>query len=538
MSNLVIVAIPAEDDLVHKISSEKVPHLTLMYLGETSEDKNVTRMAEFVQHALSIHGHGPFYLEVDHRGELGDEKADVLFFESGWDAKWIKSLRGQLLQQSDIRAAYQSEDQFPEWVPHLTLGYPTVPAKPFPEGYTERFYAVHFDRIAVWDGNYEGPEFRLKQKEDQLVEAHGSTYNTLTALHTAERGGDFLEHYGVKGMRWGVRKDDTGSGGTSGPKKEGVKKGVNKLIDYAGDQQFENMALDGRAREKIIEDGRANFLKEDLPGLREKHGKGASLKTRVLHPLSPEATAYRRDAREAYINQLEKSANKMTNFSETRQFTIRERGFDLPAEGGDLPTSRYFWDVSTRKIQHAADSFDGTTTVELIFDDVGYITDLVPQNSAAAHSMTLDLEGSTEMIGAMFLEHYGVKGMRWGVRKREEPNAVAPQATSRVPHGDKRQTKIDVKGGENHPAAPDAIKIAQVKAKYQKSGPAALNNQELRELQERMNLEANVSRLVAPSSKVERGRRFVKSFTTANKEFNDTARTSLETVRLVKQATS
>src|SRR5205814_3863725 len=100
MSSLVIVAIPAEDDLVWKVSSEKVPHLTLLYLGEFEPDDNVQRMADFVEHA--IRDHGPFYLDVDYRGELGPDKADVLFFENGWDSKWIKSVRVQLLHQKDI----------------------------------------------------------------------------------------------------------------------------------------------------------------------------------------------------------------------------------------------------------------------------------------------------------------------------------------------------------------------------------------------------------------------------------------------------
>lgn len=536
MSNLVIVAIPAEGDLVHKISSEKVPHLTLMYLGETSEDKNVTRMAEFVQHALSIHGHGPFSLKVDHRGELGDEKADVLFFESGWDAKWIKSLRGQLLQQADIRAAYRSEEQFPEWVPHLTLGYSGAPAKKLDDD--RKIYAVRFDRIAVWDGNYEGPEFRLKWEENQLTETHGSIWDAPGAAHTAELGGDFLEHYGVKGMRWGVRKDTQGRNRWA-PDGQSVKGDIARaaLLGPAGlpatvrlARRVPNATKEAQIRRKanklevILELTRKateKTKKEDLPAINKKYQGIAktSSTVRVTNSLSrvPVQQQYRKEVQDAYLKRLHEAGDAMTNKKGTHRYTIDAK-------------SATRWKVRPTKIEHAAGDFE----LEISYDD-GFITDIKMVEDSLEHAMEMD---EVMMLGGDFLEHYGVKGMRWGVRKREEPNAVAPQAASRVPHGDKRQTKIDVKGGENHPAAPDAIKIAQVKAKYQKSGPAALNNQELRELQERMNLEANVSRLVAPSSKVERGRRFLKSFTSANKEFNDTARTSLETVRLVKQATT
>ncbi len=78
MNNLVIVAIPAEDDYVHKISSEKVPHCTLLFLGEAI-NPNLLRIAQFLQHAVTITELGPFGLDVDYRGVLGEDKADVLF---------------------------------------------------------------------------------------------------------------------------------------------------------------------------------------------------------------------------------------------------------------------------------------------------------------------------------------------------------------------------------------------------------------------------------------------------------------------------
>jgi 2'-5' RNA ligase len=128
--NLVIVAIPEEQDKVWKISSEKVPHLTLLFLGDSDSNPHVEDIVLFVEHAVEICQHGPFYLDVDRRGTLGPDNADVVFFSTrSWNLKWIKQFRSQLLQNENIRTAYDAADQYDEWQPHLTMGYPVTPAK-------------------------------------------------------------------------------------------------------------------------------------------------------------------------------------------------------------------------------------------------------------------------------------------------------------------------------------------------------------------------------------------------------------------------
>lgn len=204
MSNLVIVAIPEADDPVWKISSEKVPHLTLLFLGENGDNPNRGKMAEFLEHAANV-SLTRFGLDVDHRGTLGEDEADVLFFQDMWELPKLRQFRGHLLADDNIRKAYDSAPQHPgEWKPHLTLGYPDTPARET----KERIYWVQFDRIALWDGNYEGVEFELKRTYYPLEEALSmSTTQKVDAL--------FLEHFGVKGMRWGVRKDRVASEATA-----------------------------------------------------------------------------------------------------------------------------------------------------------------------------------------------------------------------------------------------------------------------------------------------------------------------------------
>jgi 2'-5' RNA ligase len=705
-SSMVIVAIPDENDRIWKISSEKVPHLTLLFLGDADQVDNPESIVQFVEHAAD-RSLNRFYLPVDRRDELGADQADVLFFKkSRYDFKAVRDFRALLLKDDNIKTAYDSTSQheFPDhvgaagqpWIPHLTLGYPDTPANEIPDDQMSALYSVEFNKVAVWMGNYEGPEFMLKDywdemddidmqdspalamasanetrkamgldsvlehfgtkgmrwgvrnekidrkdvlgegkqatpkkivKLDKKWETRQASADTWVGLHnhaallhnqdipklnakfdlkygeekmnsgilwdnnhpitkeyhaeynkgftqrlneaaavqgtnasgtkkvkiitanndsfdefswhqevvkikhaaksdepdtlvfvatlddhgriisvrpqednmemkqTEDLGIEFLEHHGVKGMRWGVRNDTASSAAKSvgsGVKKaaKGVSKGVKGAVNLAGDISFENQALDGRAREAIANHAGKEFRKTDLPAIKAKpeHQAAAKLKNRLLHPLDPGTKAYRKEVRETYIKRLETSANSMTNFSGDRQFTIRERGIELPSQGGNLPSSKYFWDVSTRPIEHsemAHAKIEHFISLEVSLDEDGWVTDVKPAKvEDSSLAQTIDR-------GAEFLEHFGVKGMRWGVRN---PGAVTTQ--THIDQGViRRRTKVEAKGGEAHDAHPDAVKAAVQKRVLKKSGTAALSNQDLRELTTRLQLEAQVSQL-------------------------------------------
>lgn len=194
---LTIVALPREDDYVMKVSSEKIPHMTLLFLGEPDlEPEQLANMVEYIEHASSQITR--FYMSVDRRGKLGPKDADVLFFDKGFNKKLVEKFRDNLLVNDEINAAYHAAPQFPNWTPHLTLGYPESPAKPDKREYG--FHGVDFDRIAIWTEDYRGPTFQLKSYDSADLEVSMS----MTELTAA--GEAYLEHYGVKGMKWGKRK--------------------------------------------------------------------------------------------------------------------------------------------------------------------------------------------------------------------------------------------------------------------------------------------------------------------------------------------
>lgn len=207
MDSTVIVALPAVDEKVYKLSSEKVPHLTLVMMDSLTDEEAAT-VVQYVQHAASELS--PFELSVDYRGELGPDNADVLFFKkNAWDIKRVAEFRHYLLLNDTIKLAHDSVPQFDGWTPHLTLGYPESPAHEDDSEHPGIHY-VQFDRIAVWTGDYEGPDFRLQyadSAESDLVVA----MSDLTGSELGEAAVRELFHYGVKGMRWGVRTKDRAS---------------------------------------------------------------------------------------------------------------------------------------------------------------------------------------------------------------------------------------------------------------------------------------------------------------------------------------
>lgn len=97
------------------------------------------------------------------------------------------------------------------------------------------------------------------------------------------------------------------------------------------------------------------------------------------------------------------------------------------------------------------------------------------------------LKQSTNMIENI-LAHVGVKGMRWGVRRK------ATVGAQEVIISDKRK-RLKTTGGRGHPAHSDATSVRVSGQIARKSGMKALSNQQLQAYNQRMNLEQQAKRL-------------------------------------------
>lgn len=142
-----VFLIPAESDPIVTASSEDQAHMTTIWMGSKDDLPDPSYIeslqAEVAAYAATLDG--PVVVPVTERGTLGDEDADVVFLEA---TESLVALRDGMLEGSPVtRAVYNSVEQYPNWTPHVTLGYPETPAAGEYDG-----DAVTFDRVGLWVG--------------------------------------------------------------------------------------------------------------------------------------------------------------------------------------------------------------------------------------------------------------------------------------------------------------------------------------------------------------------------------------------------
>lgn len=116
--------------------------------------------------------------------------------------------------------------------------------------------------------------------------------------------------------------------------------------------------------------------------------------------------------------------------------------------------------------------------------------------------MTNYTESGTEFAGD-FLEHYGVKGMKWGVRRDRTPTSV----TVKTAPG----KRVKAKGGKFQDPSEDAVTAARLRQQAKRSTTDSLSNKELQALVTRMNLEEQYDRLRKSDVQMSAGRQFAKN---------------------------
>lgn len=132
----------------------------------------------------------------------------------------------------------------------------------------------------------------------------------------------------------------------------------------------------------------------------------------------------------------------------------------------------------------------------------------VPNRSidvSVGYSAETALQGM-KVVGDV-LAHYGVKGMKWGVRRADSGGG---SSSSPAPAKTSRPASADVKNVDSH------------RETIKSGGTRALSNKELREVVERMNLDQQYAGLVGREpTKISRGHEAVKKSLTLAKTGQD-----------------
>ncbi len=257
---------------------------------------------------------------------------------------------------------------------------------------------------------------------------------TTGVVAMSQDTGDFLEHYGVKGQKWGVRRE-------------------LKRIGRA-DQRFEKLSTDKKLRMKLVEQARDNSH-EDLEKLKEQwSSKAYDTAGPKLMP-----TDYYSEAYKILNTHLDTLSREYTNSSGTKRLKA-QYAID-PETGVD------YFVVRTEDLQHAAGN-EVKLSVEK--DENGMITDIdFPEELFDLLDESLEQDAMPDVES--FLEHHGIKGMKWGVRNKRSQRAFA----SRVINDD----DFDTEGKE----------VQKIISKARKHGTVSLTNHELRTINARQKLE-------------------------------------------------
>lgn len=286
--------------------------------------------------------------------------------------------------------------------------------------------------------------------------------NVDPVLATVEATIDDINHYGVKGMKWGVRRDLKRSR-SQAEKAEKIKgkdaswrKEVGNLSDFT--------SITRRA---------TRTAKHDLKQLNLKYKREGYTLTLALFTRNRELKYADSLTRKKYMGQvqtiLDDQLNKAAHFyhgnSPSGLFQVEVKNspnggymaevtprssrklmrdiarVDRKIERNVRKDERVAAKAAAKEVKHSSDSL----IVDLPVDEDGFIKDLILRESPIKHS---EQNHSGEVlvadVDAMIddIMHHGVKGMKWGVRRSQAAlDRAAGRPVKKTTRADRRAKK-------------------------------------------------------------------------------------------------
>lgn len=202
---------------------------------------------------------------------------------------------------------------------------------------------------------------------------------------------EFLRHHGVKGQQWGVRR--------------AAKKAAK------AEAKWENKPMKPRQYLEAVNVA-GELFNRDIAGI----NNSKRFAGKDFNHDSPDRRAYYAAVQKMYQGHLDTAAQGLLGSpSGTRHVKLIAHG---PVD--HFPT----WEIVNNGAQHA-DMMEGVNPIINLHIHDGFIVGLdisVPKDNGAVHQQDV----------GEFLDHHGVKGQKWGVRKpRGDRSAFVARATGR-----------------------------------------------------------------------------------------------------------
>ena len=186
-----VVLIPQDNDLPNTVVGGQ--HVTLAYFGDTSLPDDARQDLLEILEAMAEEAPGVVLLHPDEIRLFGEDKDAVVLTMVRDSDEDVMHARNALMARltDELYTIFDDAETFPQYNPHMTLGYISEGYKPTSLVYPDELIA---DRIALWDGDSR-IEFELARPvlEHYGTPRHSGRYPWGSGEDPGQRNRSFLQ---------------------------------------------------------------------------------------------------------------------------------------------------------------------------------------------------------------------------------------------------------------------------------------------------------------------------------------------------------